>query len=69
MYKRQPWKQADEIAKQLGLNSAKDLNSFESLLDAMKKSYTQEEQKKVIDNLKDSKVVQDIGIPDEIKDL
>jgi hypothetical protein len=64
-----PWKQADEIAKQLGLNSAKDLNSFESLLDAMKKSYTQEEQKKVIDNLKDSKVVQDIGIPDEIKDL
>ena len=64
-----PWKQADEIAKQLGLNSAKDLNSFESLLDAMKKNYTQEEQKKVIDNLKDSKVVQDIGIPDEIKDL
>ena len=64
-----PWKQADEIAKQLGLNSTKDLNSFESLLDAMKKNYTQEEQKKVIDNLKDSKVVQDIGIPDEIKDL
>ena len=64
-----PWKQADEIAKQLGLNSTKDLNSFESLLDAMKKNYTQEEQKKVIDGLKDSKVVQDIGIPDEIKDL
>ena len=64
-----PWKQADEIAKQLGLNSAKDLNSFESLLDAMKKNYTQEEQKKVIDGLKDSKVVQDIGLPDEIKDL
>ena len=64
-----PFKQADEIAKQLGLNSAKDLNSFESLLDAMKKNYTQEEQKKVIDGLKDSKVVQDIGIPDEIKDL
>ena len=39
------------------------------LLDAMKKNYTQEEQKKVIDGLKDSKVVQDIGIPDEIKDL
>ena len=35
-----PWKQADEIAKQLGLNSTKDLNSFESLLDAMKKNYT-----------------------------
>ena len=39
-----PFKQADEIAKQLGLNSAKDLNSFE-LLDAMKELYPRRTEK------------------------
>ena len=61
-----PWKQPDEIAKQLGLDSGKDLNSFESLLAAMKKNWTKEAQQYVIDGFRDNKVVQDIGIPDEL---
>jgi len=62
-----PWKQPDEIAQQLGLDSGKDLNSFESLLKAMQKNWTKEAQKYVIDGFKDNKVVQDIGIPEELQ--
>jgi len=63
-----PWKQPDEIAKVLKLNSSADLNSFESLLTAMKKNWTKEAQAYVIQGFKDNHVIKDIGIPDEIKD-
>ena len=63
-----PWKQPDEIAKVLKLDSSTDLNSFESLLTAMKKNWTKEAQAYVIQGFKDNHVIKDIGIPDEIKD-
>ena len=63
-----PWKQPDEIAAQLGLDSGKDLNSFESLLAAVKKNWTKEKLQYVIDGFKQNNVVQDIGVPEELDD-
>ena len=62
-----PWKQSDEIAKVLKLDSGKDLNSFESLLTAMNKNWTKEAAQTVIKAFKDNHVVNDIGMPDELK--
>ena len=64
-----PWKQPDEIAAQLGLDSGKDLNSFESLLAAVKKNWTKEKLQYVIDGFKQNNVVQDIGVPEELDDV
>ena len=64
-----PWKQPDEIAAQLGLDSGKDLNSFESLLTAVKKNWTKEKLQYVIDGFKQNNVVQDIGVPEELDDV
>ena len=62
-----PWKQADEIAKQLGIDSGQQLNSFESLLDAIKKNYTKEALQQVIKGFAQNPQVQDIGVPEELK--
>jgi len=64
-----PWKQPDEIAAQLGLDSGKDLNSFESLWTAVKKNWTKEKLQYVIDGFKQNNVVQDIGVPEELDDV
>ena len=64
-----PWKQPDEIAQQLGLDSGKDLNSFESLWTAVKKNWTKEKIQYVIDGFKQNNVVQDIGVPEELDDV
>ena len=63
-----PWKQADDIAKQLGIDSGQQLNSFESLLDAVKKNYTKEALQQVIKGFAQNQQVQDIGVPEELKD-
>ena len=59
-------KNAEEIAKTLGLDGAADLNSFESLLAAIKKNYPNDLVQKIIHNFKENRTVQDIGIPDEL---
>jgi hypothetical protein len=64
-----PWKQADEIAKVLKLDSGKDLNSFESLLTAMNKNWTKEAAQYVKQAVKDNNVVKDIGVPEELDDV
>ena len=61
-----PIKDADGIAKALGLGSAKDLNSFETLLAAVEKSYSAEDIQKIKDSFADNRQVQDIGVPDEL---
>ena len=60
-------KNPEEIAKALKLDSARDLNSFESLLAAIEKNYPPDLVKKIKQNFADNKTVQDIGIPDELK--
>jgi hypothetical protein len=62
-----PWRQPDEIASQLGLGDASVLNSFETLLDAVKKNYTQQQVKQIIQGFVDNSVVQDAGIPSELQ--
>ena len=63
-----PWKNADEIAKELGIDSGQQLNSFESLLDAIKKNYTKEALQKVVKGFSQNRAVQDIGVPEELND-
>ena len=62
-----PWKTADAIAQELGLDSGAQLNSFETLLDAIKKNYTKEMQRAVIKGFVENPTVQDIGVPEELK--
>lgn len=62
-----PWKTADAIAQELGLDSGAQLNSFETLLDAVKKNYTKEMQRAVIKGFVENPTVQDVGVPEELK--
>ena len=52
----------EEIAKRLGLDSAADLNSFESLLDAIKKNYGPKDVQQIVTGFIDNSVVKDIGV-------
>lgn len=61
-----PFKTADEIANALNVE-AKDLNSFETLLDAIKKTYSPEMVKKIVDDFRSNPTVQDIGVPAELE--
>ena len=61
-----PIKNAEEIAKALGLDSAKDLNSFETLLAAVEKNYPAEMVQTIKDNFAENGQVKDIGVPDEL---
>jgi len=63
---QKPIKDADSIAKALGLDGAKDLNSFESLLAAVEKNYPAEMAQKIKDNFAENGQVKDIGVPDEL---
>jgi len=64
-----PWKTPQEIARVLKLDGPQDLNSYESLRDAIKKNYPKELTDKILQSFADNKQVQDIGIPDDIKEL
>ena len=61
-----PLKNPEEIAKALGLDGAKDLNSFESLLAAVEKNFPAEKTQKIKDSFAENGQVKDIGVPDEI---
>lgn len=61
-----PWKEADAIAKELGLDGAADLNSYESLKAAMEKNYSAVTVGKILQNFVDNKQVQDIGVPEDL---
>ena len=63
-----PWKNTQDIVEKLGLSSVDDLNSFESLLDAVKKNFTKTDIQYIIQGFIDNNTVKDIGIPDELKD-
>jgi len=61
-----PIKTADEIAKALGLNDASDLNSYESLKQAIESNYDPELVDKILSSFAKNGQVKDIGIPDEL---
>ena len=62
-----PIKDPDAIAKALGLNSAKDLNSYESLKQAIETNYPEELVQKVLDSFAQNGQVKDIGVPPELR--
>jgi len=61
-----PWKTADEIAEILNLGSADALYSLETLVDAVKKTYSPDVQTKIFTDFATNHVVQDIGVPEEL---
>ena len=64
---QKPIKDPEQIAKALGLGSAKDLQSYETLKKAIKKHYDSKLYQKIIDSFAKNGVVKDIGVPDDIK--
>lgn len=63
----EPIKTADEIAKALDLDSAADLNSYESLKAAIEKNYPADEVEKILDGFVKNHQVQDIGVPEDLQ--
>lgn len=63
----QPIKDANGIAKALKLDSAADLNSYESLKAAIEKKYPADLVKKILDSFKENPQVIDVGVPDDLK--
>jgi hypothetical protein len=63
---QKPIKNPDQIAKALGLDGAKDLNSFESLLAAVEKNLAADEVEKIKTSFAKNGTVKDIGVPSEL---
>lgn len=61
-----PIKDANGIAKGLGLDSAADLNSYESLKAAIEKNYDPAMVDKILTSFAKNGTVQDIGVPDDL---
>lgn len=61
-----PWKRGDEIAKQLRLGTAKDLNSFETILAAIEKNHGPQMAEKFAKAIAADETIQKLGMPDEV---
>lgn len=62
-----PWKKADEIADVLNLGTGKDLDSFETLFNAVKKNYDSATAKKIFTDFANSNLTKELGVPTEIE--
>ena len=62
-----PIKDAEGIAKALGLDGPQDLNSYESLKKAIETNYSKAIVQKILDGFAQNPQVQDIGVPDELR--
>ena len=62
-----PIRDAEGIAKALGLDGPQDLNSYESLKQAIETNYPEDMVRKILDSFAQNKQVQDIGVPDELR--
>ena len=62
-----PIKDMDKVAQTLGLGSAEDLYSFETMLAAIDKNYPSDMVAKVKEQFVNNSTVQDIGVPDELR--
>ncbi len=63
----EPIKDADGIAKALGLNGPQDLNSYESLKQAIQSNYPEEKSQRILDSFAQNSQVKDIGVPDDLR--
>lgn len=62
-----PYKNPDDIARMLKLNSADDLYSYETLRKAMNKNYSPELNQAIMNDFANNDVVKDVGVPTDIK--
>ena len=63
-----PWKTADDIATNLGLDNGEDLYSYETLVKAIKKNMSSEEQKDIFSAFTDNNTMKSLGIPPDIQE-
>lgn len=63
---QEPIREPEAIAQALGLDSGKDLNSYESLKAAIEKNYSEVTVNKILQSFADNKQVQDIGVPEDL---
>tara|TARA_B100000795_G_scaffold268491_1_gene255549 strand:- start:995 stop:1861 length:867 start_codon:yes stop_codon:yes gene_type:complete len=63
-----PWKTADEIAKNLGLDNGDDLDSYETLVKVIKKNLSPEDQKNIFTAFTRNNTIQGMGIPPDIQE-
>jgi hypothetical protein len=62
-----PWKTADDIAKNLGLDNGDDLDSYETLVTVIKKNLSNEDQKAIFTAFADNYTIKGLGIPPELQ--
>lgn len=62
-----PYKDPNEIARVLQLDSADDLYSYETLRKAMDKNYSPDLVNAVLKDFADNSVIKDVGVPTDIK--
>ncbi len=63
-----PWKTADDIAKNLGLDNGEDLYSYETLVKAIKKNLSPEDQRAIFVAFTDNNTISGMGIPPDIQE-
>ena len=63
-----PWKSADDIAKNLGLDNGEDLYSYETLVKVIKKNLSPEDQKNIFTAFTRNNTIQGMGIPPDIQE-
>jgi len=63
-----PWKTADDIAKNLGLDNGDDLDSYETLVKVIKKNLSPEDQKNIFTAFTRNNTIQGMGIPPDIQE-
>lgn len=64
-----PWKSADDIAKNLGLDNGEDLYSYETLVKVIKKNLSPEDQKNIFTAFTRNNTIQGMGIPPDIQEF
>ena len=62
-----PWKTADDIAKNLGLDNGEDLYSYETLVKVIKKNLSNEDQKAIFTAFADNYTIKGLGLPPELQ--
>lgn len=62
-----PWKTADKIADILNLGTGDDLDSFETLYNAVKKNYDNDTATRIFKDFANSDLIKELGVPEEIK--
>jgi len=63
-----PWKSANDIATNLGLDNGEDLYSYETLVNVIKKNMSEREQSEIFTAFVGNNTIQSMGIPPDIKE-